>query len=85
MLESNFNGKLSAKKVKELDNKLTYALGYRNLFNIVVLACGFAGGALYSNLGTTENLIFLVIAILGSKWTLNQLQENVDTLAVSEI
>ena len=85
MLQSAFEGKLSAKKVKELDNKLTYAIGYRNLYNIVVMAVGFVGGLFYTVQGNIPNLIFIVITILGSKWFITQMQENVDTLAVSEI
>lgn len=75
---------ISAKKIKEMDNKLTYAIGYRNLFNIVVLACGVVG-ILATQWGTTQNWVALTIFILGGKWMLTRMQENIDTLAVSEI
>lgn len=75
---------ISARKIKEMDNKMTYAIGYRNLFNILVLAIGVIG-LMFTPSGTSQNWISLVIFVLGAKWMLVRMQENVDTLAVSEI
>jgi hypothetical protein len=74
---------ISAKEIKRIDNRMTFALGYRNLYNIVVLAVGFYGGVT-TPIGSMYNWIALTIAILGGKWVLERLQENVDTLAVAE-
>jgi hypothetical protein len=74
---------ISAKEIKAIDNKLTFAIGYRNLYNIVVIAIGFYGG-LTTPPGSVFNWISLVIALMGGKWFLSRLQDNIDTLSVAE-
>lgn len=74
------------KKIKEIDNKVTYAIGYRNLYNIVVLAIGsvmimFSGLNSIAVMSTTGFIIF----ILGAKWFLDQMRENIDALSVVEM
>lgn len=76
--------KVSLKSIKKADNKLTFALGYRNLLNIVVLSTGFVG-IVISPAEAAIRWIALVIFILGAKWTITQMQENIDSLEVSEI
>ena len=77
---------VSAKKIRELDNKMTYAIGYRNLYNIVVLSCG----AVMLILSTVQTSHFEVVSIgfvvflLGAKWSLDQMYANIDTISVSE-
>ena len=75
---------ITATQIKKIDNKLTYAVGYRNLYNIVALA--FASVMfLYSVPNSVPYYISLTIGVLAGKWILTQLHENVDTIAVSEI
>ena len=75
---------LTAKKVKEIDNKLTFAIGYRNLLNIVVIAVGFVMAEV---LPGTESfkLTGLVIFVLGASAFFTQLRDNLDAMAVEEI
>ena len=75
---------VSAKKIKEMDNKITFAVGYRNLYNILILASGFVG-VLFTPLGTEFNWIAFVILVLGGKWFLSRMQDNIDTLSITEI
>ena len=75
----------SAMKIKEIDNKLTYAIGYRNLYNIVVLAIGSTMLMISPiEISTVSTFAFLVF-ILGAKWFLAQLFENLDTISVNEM
>jgi hypothetical protein len=74
---------ISAKEIKAIDNKLTFAIGYRNLYNILVLAFGFVS-FIYTQTGTEFNWIAIVILILGCKWFLSRLQDNIDTISVAE-
>ena len=75
----------SAKKIKEIDNKLTYAIGYRNLYNIVVLAIGSVM-ILFSGLSIAAmSSVGFIIFILGGKWFLHQMTENIDAISVSEL
>jgi uncharacterized membrane protein len=74
---------ISAKEIKAIDNKLTFAIGYRNLYNILVLASGFVG-VLFTPLGTEFNWIAFVILVLGGKWFLTRMQDNIDTISVAE-
>ena len=75
----------SAKKIREIDNKLTYAVGYRNLYNIVVLAIGsvmlFTSSFNYAMLSTVGFIVF----ILGAHWFLEQMRQNIDAVYVSEL
>ena len=70
---------LNLKKVKEIDSKITFVLGYRQLINymiFVVAVTAFEYG-LYG-----ESVIFLVF---GAKWFLTQIYHNFDALETDEI
>jgi hypothetical protein len=76
---------ITATQIKKMDNKMTYIIGYRNLFNILVLAIGSVL-LMFSpiNVATVTTTSF-VIFVLGAKWFLTQLYENIDTIAISEL
>ena len=67
--------------VIEMDNRLTYVIGYRNLYNICILMIGawclLTPGQLSSTLG------FLLI-VMGFKWFLAQARENIDAMDVTD-
>ncbi len=78
------------KKFKEVDNRLTYIIGYRNLYNFVVLF--IAGWLLFvtpneipSSIQPTVYIGALVIIVLGFKWLLTQIRENIDATDVGDI
>lgn len=72
---------MEAKKFKEIDNKFTYIIGFRNVYNIAVLFIAAMGFMLYP----ATSLVMLVLVVLGLKWFLTQVRENIDTVAISEI
>lgn len=73
-------------KYSELDNRLTYIVGFRNLFNIAVMMVAF--WFIYS--GQTgvfaDSTIILVggfiMLVMGMKWFLVQTRENIDATEV---
>lgn len=73
-------------KYSELDNRLTYIVGFRNLFNIAVMMVGF--WFIYSAQTEilTDSTIVLVggflMLVLGMKWFLVQTRENIDATEV---
>jgi hypothetical protein len=72
---------MQAKSFREIDNKFTYIIGFRNLYNIAVLFIAAMGYVLYP--ATTIAVIILIV--LGLKWFLTQVRENIDTVAISEM
>lgn len=83
MIKEETHFGLTARRIKKADNQITYAIGYRNLYNIIVLAIG-AVGLLITSINTTQNWVALAIFIMGGKWVITRMQENVDILAVEE-
>ena len=75
---------LNAKKVKEIDNKLTFAIGYRNLLNIVVIATGFIMAEVLP--GTEPfKLAGLVLFVMGLMAFATQLRDNIDAMSVEDL
>jgi hypothetical protein len=72
---------MEAKKLREIDNKFTYIIGFRNVYNIAVLFVAAMGFLLYP----ATALIVIVLVVLGLKWFLTQVRENIDTVAINEI
>jgi hypothetical protein len=70
------------KSLSDIDNKLTYVIGYRNLYNIAVLfvalMVSFAANPLVQALS-------IVIVVLGLKWLLTQIRENLDVVYINEM
>jgi len=72
------------KLLKEYDNKATFIIGYRNLYNLVVLFIS----AMYIAIGLQseiQSLVGIVIFILGCKWFLTQCRENIDAMYINEM
>ena len=69
------------KTVKEWDNKFTYVFGYRNTYNIAVLFVAFM---MFILLDSSIKVLSLVVVILGFKWFLSQVRENLDVVALNE-
>jgi cadmium resistance protein CadD (predicted permease) len=69
------------KKLDEIDNKLTYVIGYRNLYNIAVLMVAVMA---YLTPDAITKAISLILIVLGLKWFLTQVRENLDTVYINE-
>jgi hypothetical protein len=72
---------MQAKSFKEIDNKFTYIIGFRNLYNIAVLFIAAMGYILYP----ATMIAVIILVVLGLKWFLTQVRENIDTVAISEM
>ena len=73
-------------KLMGFDNKMTFIIGYRNLYNFVVLM--IASMSLYYGdvLGTPYFfMLSLLLFVLGFKWFLDQVRENIDALDVKAV
>jgi len=73
-----FNG---TKSIKEIDNKLTYIIGFRNAYNIAVLFIAAMGYILYP----AAMIAVIVLLVLGLKWFLSQIRENIDVVMINEM
>ena len=72
------------KLLKEYDNKATFIIGYRNLYNLV----GLFISAMYIAMGSQseiQSLVGIVIFVLGCKWFLTQCRENIDAMYINEM
>ena len=72
------------KLLKEYDNKATFIIGYRNLYNLVVLFIS----AMYIAMGSQseiQSFTGIVIFVLGCKWFLTQCRENIDAMYINEM
>lgn len=72
---------MQARSFKEIDNKFTYIIGFRNLYNIAVLFIAAMGFMLYP----ATTIAVIILLVLGLKWFLTQVRENIDTVAINEI
>lgn len=72
---------MQAKSFREIDNKFTYIIGFRNLYNIAVLFIAAMGFILYP----ATTIAVIILLVLGLKWFLTQVRENIDTVAINEI
>jgi hypothetical protein len=72
---------MQARSFKEIDNKFTYIIGFRNLYNIAVLFIAAMGFMLYP----ATTIAVIILLVLGLKWFLTQVRENIDTVAISEM
>lgn len=71
------------KKVKEFDNKATFVIGYRNLYNIVVIFIAGVYLAL-APAGSLQNVAGIIIFIMGCKWFISQCRENLDAMYIED-
>lgn len=76
--------KITAKQIKEIDNKLTFVIGYRNLANIIVTGIGAV--MIFVPLTTFDVRMFgLVEFSIGTLFFLKQVYENIDAISVEDI
>jgi len=74
----------------KVDNRLTYVVGFRNLYNIAVLSiCSWFYVALDSggfspDVAPTVLMGAFILTVLGLKWFLTQIRENIDASAVRD-
>jgi hypothetical protein len=69
------------KSLSEVDNKLTYVIGYRNLYNIAVLMIAVMA---FLTPDAITKAISLILIVLGLKWFLTQVRENLDVVYINE-
>jgi hypothetical protein len=69
------------KTLSEIDNKLTYIVGYRNLYNIAVLMVSVMA---YLTPDAITKAISLILLVLGLKWFLTQIRENIDVVYIND-
>jgi hypothetical protein len=74
---------LSKQKLIQFDNKITFVIGYRNLYNFVVMMIA-AMSFYYAEVLVASELymLALILAVLSCKWFLVQVRDNVDSLDV---
>jgi len=74
---------VSKEKLIQFDNKLTFVIGYRNLYNFVVMMIA-AMSFYYAEVLVASELymLSLILAVLACKWFLVQVRDNVDSLDV---
>ena len=83
--------KITPKMIRAADEKYNFIVGYRNLFNIVVLAVGtwfiIESQTLMSaspGIGIVEGTGGIIVMILGGKWFLSQVRQNLDIIEIKE-
>jgi hypothetical protein len=70
------------RSLSDVDNKLTYVIGYRNLYNIAVL---FVALMAFISSNVIMQALSLIIVVLGLKWFLTQVRENLDVVYINEM
>lgn len=79
-----------AQKIRRVDNRLTYVIGYRNLYNISVLFCCAWFYMVVESGGFPPTVVpsvvmgTFVVTVLGLKWFLMQIRENIDASEVRD-
>ena len=69
----------------EFDNRMTYIVGYRNLYNFVVAAIGAMCLYFGEQLSTPYYyMLALILFVFAGKWFLTQVRENIDAMDVSD-
>jgi hypothetical protein len=76
--------KITATEIKKFDNKVTYVIGYRNLYNILIVAFAVVMG-MFAAQNSLPYYTAVIIGLMAGKWLITQMQENVDALSVLEI
>ena len=72
-------------KVVKFDNRITFVVGYRNLYNFAVMFV--ASMSLYFGdvLGTPYfYMLALILFVLAGKWFLMQVRDNIDAMEVKD-
>jgi hypothetical protein len=72
-------------KYVKIDNRLTYIVGYRNLYNFAVLMVACMSVWFGDSLGSPYYyLLAMILFVLGFKWVLVQVRENIDASDVTD-
>jgi|APCry1669189204_1035204.scaffolds.fasta_scaffold69792_2 hypothetical protein len=72
-------------KLISFDNKITFVVGYRNLYTFVVAAIGVMCLYYGEQLGTPYYyMLAMILFVLAGKWFLEQVRVNIDELDVVE-
>ena len=67
------------------DNRMTYIIGFRNLYNFTVMAIGVMCLYFGEQLGTPYYfMLALIMFVFAGKWFLTQVRENIDTMDVTD-
>jgi len=74
----------TADKIRKMDDRMTFIIGYRNLYNLIAIfvAAVLIVLAWQSSVGTIVGYLMLV---LGTKWFLDQVYKNIDDLECRDI
>lgn len=74
----------TADKLRKMDDRLTFIIGYRNLYNLIAIfiAAVIIVLASWSTEGTVVGFLMLV---LGTKWLYNQMMKNIDDLECQDV
>lgn len=83
--------KITPKMISKADDRMNFIIGYRNLYNIVVLVLAFwfivesQSIGLYGTIpGAIEGSGGVILMVLGGKWFLSQIRQNLDILEIKE-
>ena len=83
--------KVTPKMIRKADDKMNFIIGYRNLYNIVVLVLAFwfivesQSIGVYGTIpGIIEGAAGTLLMVLGGKWFLSQIRQNLDILEIKE-
>jgi hypothetical protein len=72
-------------KLISFDNKITFVVGYRNLYTFVVATIGVMCLYYGEQLGTPYYyMLAMLLFVLAGKWFLEQTRQNIDELDVVE-
>jgi len=71
-------------KLKRMDDRITFVMGYRNLFNLITI---FMAGVLITiaSWSTEGTVIGYLMLVLGAKWLYDQVCKNIDDLEINDL
>lgn len=74
---------IDIKKIRKIDNELTYVVAHRNMYHyaVIVLALWYLFMTPSTEIQQAAGVILLV---LGFKWMLWQIRENIDTIVINK-
>jgi hypothetical protein len=67
-----------------MDDRITFVMGYRNLFNLITI---FMAGVLITiaSWSTEGTVIGYLMLVLGAKWLYDQVCKNIDDLEINDL
>jgi hypothetical protein len=83
--------KFTPKMIRQADDKMNFIIGYRNLYNIATIAVASwfiiesQSIGIYGTVpGIIEGASGTLLMVLGGKWFLSQIRQNLDILEIKE-